>query len=116
MNLRFLILMTFLPVLIYGQKCDCIANFLWLKETIEVNDAGFQYIIDQKGTDAYDLHNKVTMSRLENIDDFNECERQLENWLRFFRKGHLFIYSKHRVKTDTKQAIKHKDISDISKV
>jgi len=112
MKLQFLILIIFLPLIIFGQKCDCTSNFLWLKETIEVNDAGFQYIIDQKGTDAYELHNKITMSRLENIDDAGECEHQLEKWLRFFRKGHLYIYSKHRVKTDTKQVIKYKNIND----
>lgn len=113
MNLHFLILIIFLPTITFGQKCDCKANFLWLKETIEVNDAGFQYIIDQKGTDAYELHNKIIRSRLENIEDISECRNQLESWLRFFRKGHLFISAKQSTQTNTKQPTQSKDISDV---
>ena len=38
----------------YGQNCSCADDFIWLKETIEKNDAGFQYAIDRKGNEEYD--------------------------------------------------------------
>lgn len=77
--------------LIFGQDCSCADNFVWLKETIENNDAGFQYAIDQKGEREYQKHSNFFSDKVKKITDKEECAEILLSWLRFFRNGHLWI-------------------------
>jgi len=42
-----------------AQKCNCGVAFKWMKTAFEENDAGFKYILDQKGNEAYEAHNKL---------------------------------------------------------
>ncbi len=80
-----------LPFFVFGQTCDCQANFEWTKKTFEENDAGFQYVLDKKGKDAYALHNKVTIQKIEQITMLDDCLEELRNWQSFFRSGHIGI-------------------------
>lgn len=50
----------------YAQNCNCETNFDWVKKTFEENDAGFQYIIDKKGTDSYKIHNDNFLKKIQN--------------------------------------------------
>jgi hypothetical protein len=77
------------------QECSCQSNFEWVKKTIEENDAGYQYAIGKKGIEAYQQHNKIFRSKVKSISDKQECRQTLREWLRFFRKGHLYIYKKN---------------------
>lgn len=72
-----------------GQTCDCSKHYEWLKSAFEENDAGFQYILDKKGQQAYDIHNTITKNRIAGITQLDSCAVELNEWLRFFRKGHL---------------------------
>lgn len=74
---------------VHSQDCGCSDVFVWLKETIEKNDAGFQYVIDQKGENAYKDHSDSYAEKVKSITDKTECAETLSNWLRFFRNGHL---------------------------
>lgn len=76
---------------VYSQNCSCSDILVWLKETIEKNDAGFQYVIDQKGEAEYKKHSDSYIEKVKSITDKNECAETLSNWLRFFRKGHLWF-------------------------
>ncbi|MEM6515506.1 MAG: S41 family peptidase [Bacteroidota bacterium] len=75
----------------FSQTCDCTSNLKWLTETFEKNDAGFQYVIDQKGENAYATHNKSYTEKASKISDVNECHKLLNDWTTFFRKGHLYV-------------------------
>ncbi|MDO4764162.1 MAG: S41 family peptidase [Flavobacteriaceae bacterium] len=75
----------------FGQDCTCESNFQWVKKTFEENDAGFQYIIDQKGKEAYEAHNQKFLQKFKNIKTDLECTSNLYEWLRFFRSGHIGI-------------------------
>ena len=75
----------------YGQNCDCASNLKWLIKTFEKNDAGFQYIIDQKGKNAYSLHNHMIKEKLSDITTLKECQQLLTEWTSFFRKGHIGV-------------------------
>jgi len=77
--------------LAYTQNCDCAGMFAWLKETFEKNDAGFQYVVDQKGEEAYKSISETYAEKAKTITDENKCVEELWGWLRFFRKGHLWI-------------------------
>ena len=85
------ILTIFLTHLTYAQNCSCSDNFVWLKETIEKNDAGFQYVINKKGEQEYQKHCDTFAEKVQNITDKEDCAETLLNWLRFFRAGHLWI-------------------------
>lgn len=83
--------MFFATHLTYAQNCSCADNFVWLKETFEKNDAGFQYVIDKKGIEEYTNHLNYYEEKVKTIDSKQECLENLQNWLYFFRKGHLWI-------------------------
>lgn len=88
--LPYLFLYLFLlPAYASAQDCDCEQDFIWVKKIMEENDAGFQYALDQKGIDAYQLHNDHTLSRVRLVTGRGECRNVLSDWLKFFRTGHL---------------------------
>jgi hypothetical protein len=75
----------------YGQTCNCKLNFEWMKKTFEENDAGFQYVIDIKGKQAYEYHNKLILEKVEKAKTYGECQQVLNDWLHFFRRFHINI-------------------------
>jgi hypothetical protein len=75
----------------FAQKCNCADNYRWLKETIEKNDAGFQYAIEQKVEDEYQKLCKIYAEKVSHITNIEDCVEALSNWLKFFRKGYLWI-------------------------
>ena len=74
-----------------AQDCDCLANFDWVKETFETNDAGFAYALEQKGESAYLRHNELTRKMIEELEDPDQCPQLLHEWLSWFRSGHIGI-------------------------
>jgi hypothetical protein len=75
----------------YSQTCNCSSNFQWLKKTFEENDAGFKYHLSVKGRDLYDYHNKAIQEKINSVKTDKDCLPILQEWLQFFRKGHLYI-------------------------
>lgn len=75
----------------FGQSCNCEANFKWIKQNFEVNDAGYQYAIDRKGMQSYEKHNKVFLEKVKLARNYTECTFVLNDWLKFFRPGHLYV-------------------------
>ena len=75
----------------FSQTCDCSSNLNWLIETFEKNDAGFKYVIDEKGEYVYLEHNKLYLEKASKISDLSECHKLLNNWTEFFRKNHLQV-------------------------
>ncbi len=74
-----------------AKTCTCKSNFEWVKKTFEENDAGFRYIIDKKGQRAYDIHNQLTVKKIKAAKSLTECTTALDEWLKFFRSGHIGI-------------------------
>lgn len=87
-SLTILYLLLF-PLSILGQECNCEATFAWAKKTFEQNDAGFQYIIEKKGQQSYDLHNQLFIDKVQKVKSHSECEKIISNWFSFFRKSHI---------------------------
>jgi hypothetical protein len=75
----------------FAQNCNCESNYQWVKKTFEENDAGFQYIIDKKGTAAYQAHNSEFLNKIRNVKSDTECNQTMYDWLKFFRSGHFSI-------------------------
>jgi hypothetical protein len=96
--------------LTFGQNCSCADNFVWLKETFEKNDAGFQYVIDKKGQADYKKHTDIYAEKVKAITDKELCAEALSEWLRYFRRGHLWLQS------IAKKEVKDKEKIDDDKV
>jgi hypothetical protein len=62
-----------------------------MKKTFEENDAGFQYVIDTKGKQAYNIHNQLFEDKITSIKNNYECAEIFNEWLQFFRKKHIGI-------------------------
>ncbi|ULT26872.1 hypothetical protein KUH03_08625 [Sphingobacterium sp. E70] len=77
--------------LLAGSQCDCHAEFTWIKNTFEKNDAGFEYILKEKGQQAYDLHTAEIMNMAKTATNKADCIKLIYRWFKFFRKGHLGI-------------------------
>ncbi|MDO9511912.1 MAG: S41 family peptidase [Bacteroidales bacterium] len=78
----------------FGQQCNCSESFDWMVNTFKTNDAGFQYVIDKKGIDEYTTHTNFYRDKALNTTSNNDCLTVLNNWLFFFRKGHIGAYLK----------------------
>ena len=85
-NLSLLLSMTS-----FGQECNCIEHFEWVKKTFEENDAGFEYSLTIKGKQAYQEHNKRISEKVKSAKNLTECRPFLVEWLQFFRSGHIAI-------------------------
>ncbi|WP_223579126.1 S41 family peptidase [Sphingobacterium sp. GVS05A] len=92
----FKLILSFVFIFIFScnlqaQNCNCAENLKWVKKIIEENDAGFQYVLDQKGLDAYQAHNTKIEQKLAGVKSNLDCTKLLSEWLQFIRKGHLSI-------------------------
>lgn len=86
-----LIMLLYAGIYSFAQKCDCKANYEWVKKTFEENDAGFQYTLQSKGEQAYSIHNKQILDKVIQAQTIAECAPILYQWLTFFRSGHIAI-------------------------
>ncbi|MEM8508028.1 MAG: S41 family peptidase [Bacteroidota bacterium] len=80
-----------LPFFTLSQICTCKTNFDWVKATFEENDAGFSHVIEKKGAQAYKNHNVIFNEKAKHISDDLDCQKLLNQWLAFFRSGHLGV-------------------------
>ncbi|MDD4309865.1 MAG: S41 family peptidase [Candidatus Cloacimonetes bacterium] len=65
--------------------------FDWLKQSIEINDAGFFYAIETKGEAAYKKHCKFYRAKAEFAVSINEAILIYQEWLKFFRNNHIGV-------------------------
>ena len=105
-----LTLLLFVPLLSFSQNCDCKFNFEWAKNTFEENDAGFEYALNNKGKEVYTKHNSLFAKKVGGISNKKQCAKLINEWLTFFRKGHLGFYAK-----DTEEEIldNHESVDNI---
>ena len=83
------------------EPCDCIANWRWLKETFEKNDAGFQWAIEKKGLESYQQFSDSIENEIKKAKDIYECQQIMNSWGQFFRKGHFYIGANQVARTES---------------
>lgn len=74
-----------------AQPCACPTAFDWMVRTFEQNDAGFQLVVDRKSQAAYAEHTQALRAQADSAADLIACSRVLDEWLHWFRKGHIGI-------------------------
>jgi hypothetical protein len=94
MKTRLLILPFLISFRLFPQ-CDCPASFDWMVKTFEQNDAGFQYVIDKKGKEDYAKHTEVWKEKAVAAKTYENCHVVLNEWLRYFRTGHIGVQLKN---------------------
>ena len=103
---KLLLALSFLlPKILIGHNCSCEDNFEWMKKTFENNDAGYQYVLDIKGKQAYEAHNKNMQKKVKSVKQSEACTKLLYDWLTFFRAGHIGIKSLVSNQTNTTKTI-----------
>ena len=75
----------------YGQSCNCMEEYKWVKKTFVENDAGYSYYLEKYGKEAIDFNNKKWEKEFAKTKDVWECNDYLNAWIKFYRKGHLAI-------------------------
>lgn len=86
---KILLTLAFYPFLMNGQNYDCESIYNWTKKTFEENDAGYQYVLDAKGEQAYALHNKIFIDKVKKANSKMDCHQIVYEWLHFFRDKHI---------------------------
>jgi len=74
-----------------AHACTCWDNMKWLIRTMEQNDAGFHIAIDRRGEEAYRIHKEKFLAQSAQKVSPGQCLHLMNEYLRFFRKGHLAI-------------------------
>ena len=92
---KYLILITLVlsSYSIFAQELNCNKIFEWTKQTFEENDAGFSYILEKKGEQAYAIHNQLIQEKVNNVTTPLECQTVMREWLSFFRSAHVEFHS-----------------------
>lgn len=80
--------------------------------TFAENDAGFPYVLKTKGEAAYDKHTASIRDRISNCQTEREYVDLLNEWLYFFRKGHIGISKKE---TDVLSALEKDSVRNSRK-
>lgn len=91
MKKQLLLIVILMPHFLLAQDCTCSGQLEWLIKTFSENDAGFQYIIDQKGEEAYRQHNTSYREKVKSTSKITDCGPLLYQWTQFFRSGHVGI-------------------------
>lgn len=95
-----------------AQKCNCESNFEWVKKTLEENDAGFEYVLEKKGMQAYKKHNEQIAVKIKKTEDLVECSDILYEWLEFFRSGHISVNLSNNAQRQHVEVVKAQDFSN----
>ncbi len=83
----------------FAQNCNCMEEYKWVKKTFEENDAGYPYYIEKYGKLAIELNNKKWEKEFIKTKDVFQCLTSLNNWIKFYRKGHLIVCLEDQTKS-----------------
>ena len=75
----------------YAQDCNCLDEYRWVNKTFVENDAGYAYYVQKYGIQAIEFNNQKWEKEFANTKDKWQCLDYLNEWLRFYRKGHLSV-------------------------
>lgn len=109
---------------LHGQTCDCEKEFIFVKNYIEVNYAGFSDKVSDSNRSSYVAFSEELMKKAKIAQNSNYCYFTIQNYLNYFKDGHVQLVSKATKNTNdtvenillTSQvitALKNKPLTDI---
>lgn len=66
-------------------------TFDWVVRTFEANDAGFPPVVKRKGRKDYERFTEQQRQGARNANNDNKFIQAVEDWLYYFRRGHISI-------------------------
>lgn len=75
----------------FSQECNCEKSFDWMVTTFRSNDAGFQYIVDKRGSDDFERFHSQQKIKAQKSSNDAECRKVMLDWLHYFRLRHIGI-------------------------
>jgi len=75
----------------FGQSCNCPQEFNFIKEKVEKNYAGFKDKVNDKTKAKYDKWTQSVLEHSKSISTSAHCLYLINDWLTFFRDGHLQV-------------------------
>jgi C-terminal processing protease CtpA/Prc len=72
-----------------SQNINYEQEFNWIKKVIEENDAGYKYSLEQKSESVYKVHSADILTKIKNARNDSTFREIVNDWLLFFRNGHI---------------------------
>jgi len=105
---------------VFSQNCNCSQELQHVKEKIEQNYAGYRDKVNSKTKAGYQKYTQQVMERSKTISSTPHCIYLMNEWLAFFKDGHVEIgrnrLSKEKYAADQEklaQSIEKLDVSEI---
>lgn len=89
--LTSVLLLFFITYNSFGQPCNCSQEFNYVKDKIEKNYAGFNDKVNSKTEATYHKRTQVALEQSKLITTPAYCVYLINEWLTFFKDGHLQI-------------------------
>jgi hypothetical protein len=80
-----------ISIRVNGQDCNCKSELINVKNKIETSYAGFRDKVTARTKNSYDQYTLKALARAEKISYSPYCIDLINNWLSFFRDGHIQI-------------------------
>lgn len=93
----------------YAQSCNCNQEFIQVVNKIEKSYAGFNDKVNSKTKASYDQHTKSALDQSKRVSKPAYCLSLINNWLTFFKDGHLQI-GRDRISKDKEKVALQKRI------
>ena len=100
----------------FSQTCNCLQEYQWIKKTFEDNDAGYPYYIQKYGATAIQANNIKWEKEFVATTDITKCQTSLNNWIKFYRKGHIGIGLGEQIKISPKNTTQLPPVTTNTKV
>jgi len=91
-----IILLPFVLLITSCNGSEYVESFDWMVKTFVDNDAGYDYYLELKGEAAIEEHTARIRSKISNVKFEKEFVTTMNEWLHFFRKGHIGFYQSQR--------------------
>jgi hypothetical protein len=80
--------------LTFAQNCDCDKEFLFIKDFIEKNYAGFNDKVTDINKQTYIAFSEDILKQTQTVSNSNYCYWAIQNWLNYFNDGHTRLIPK----------------------
>ena len=74
------------------QKSEYVKNFDWMVKTFQENDAGYETYLKQKGEKNIAIYTNECREKILQAKSEQECISIMNEWLHYFRKGHIGVF------------------------
>ncbi len=91
--ISFTIVVILQSVSLYGQDCSCEDEFMFVKNYIENNYAGFADKVNDETLPLYNEHTERLLQKSSNLTKESYCWVLINRWLDFFKDGHIQVRS-----------------------